>query len=103
MQYQMYYNRQGEPITNDEWIKFFHLPFEKSRLVAKDEQDGIEVSTVFLGMNHQFGNGPPLIFETMIFGGEHSDDQWRYATEAEALEGHKAVVVLAFKEATDGD
>lgn len=31
----------------------------------------IKISTVFLGMNYRFGEGPPLIFETMIFGGKH--------------------------------
>ena len=48
------------------------------------------VSTVFLGLDHQFGDGPPLLFETMIFGGEH--DQWveRCSTwdEAEAIHKH---------------
>ncbi len=91
-----YYNRQGEPITQGEWIKSCEQPFETSRRVAKDEQDDIQVSTVFLGMNHNWDDGPPLIFETMIFGGEHSDEQWRYTTEAQALEGHKTAVALAF-------
>jgi hypothetical protein len=33
------------------------------------------VSTVFLGTNHSFGFEPPLLFETMIFGGRFDDYQ----------------------------
>ena len=50
------------------------------------------VSTVFLGMDHSWSDGPPELFETMIFGDEHSEDQWRYATYDEAEAGHKAIV-----------
>ena len=51
------------------------------------------VSTVFLGLNHQFGDGPPLIFETMIFSpGPLDQECWRYSTESEALVGHAAAV-----------
>ncbi len=97
MTYQMYYNRQGEPITDDEFMELYRQPFEETRRIAEDRQQGVRVSTVFLGMNQNYGDGPPLIFETMIFGGEHSDEQWRYATETEAVEGHKVAAALAFK------
>lgn len=29
----------------------------------------VQVSTVFLGVDHSFSGGPPLLFETMVFGG----------------------------------
>jgi len=55
----------------------------------------IEVSTVFLAMNHNYGNyGPPLLFETMIFGGEHDQDQWRCSTWEEAISQHERAVKL---------
>lgn len=31
--------------------------------------DGTRVSTVFLGLNHAYDDGPPQVFETVIFGG----------------------------------
>lgn len=70
--------------------------FEKSdRIVKQEDFSGIRVSTVFLGLDHSWGdNGPPLIFETMIFGGEHSDKQWRYSTWDQAEAGHKEAVKL---------
>jgi len=52
------------------------------------------VSTVFLGLDHGTRNGEVLLFETMIFGGEHDQEQWRYATWEEAQEGHKEAVKL---------
>jgi len=56
---------------------------------------GVEVSTVFLGLSHQYGCGPPILFETMIFGGEHNEYQERYSTWEEAEAGHKQAVKLA--------
>jgi len=52
----------------------------------------VRVSTVFLGLDHQFGKGPPLLFETMVFGGRQDGDQWRYSTWDEAAAGHEAAV-----------
>jgi hypothetical protein len=54
------------------------------------------VSTVFLALNHAFSDdAPPLIFETMVFDateGMGEQDADRYATEAEAKEGHLRMV-----------
>lgn len=64
-----------------------------NRLVAWDEVDeGVCVSTVFLGMNHQWGEGPPLVFETMVFGPYDAGEQHRYATWDDAWDGHHAVL-----------
>jgi hypothetical protein len=51
------------------------------------------VSTVFLGLDHRFsGNGPPLLFETIIFGGPLDQAQNRYSSWDDAEAGHKAAV-----------
>lgn len=84
-----YYDRAGNPIDTDEWIVAF-----RDNRVARDEIDGHTISTMYLGLDHNWGDGPPLIFETMIFGGAFDEDQWRYSTEAEALEGHAAAVKM---------
>lgn len=60
------------------------------RKVARTQRGDVSVSTVFLGLDHQFGNGPPLLFETMVFGGEHDEEQERYSTWEEAEAGHAA-------------
>ncbi len=72
------------------WAYFFEQadPVVKKTQVTPD----IEVSTVFLGIDHSFGHGPPLLFKTMIFGGSDDCEQWHYSTYNQALEGHDVVV-----------
>lgn len=74
------------------WAKF--MGTEKA-MVVKTIDGEITISTVFLGINHNFSKtGKPVLFETMIFGGEHDQECWRYKTWAEAEEGHKKAVNL---------
>lgn len=96
--YDRYYDRQGNVITMDEWIALIEPSKGGSpayKRVAFDEfPGGVEVSTVWLGLNHAFRPGPPLIFETMIFGGPHNEYQVRYTTEEEARQGHEVACQL---------
>ena len=54
----------------------------------------VKISTVFLGLDHNFGAGKPLLFETMIFGGKHDGYQERYSTYKEAEKGHQKALNL---------
>lgn len=77
----------------------FKLPFpDGGGVVGRDEIGAVTVSTVFLGIDHNFGGrGEPVLFETMIFGSgdPHLDDyQERYCSFAEALRGHQRAVAL---------
>ena len=72
-----------------------------SRHVMQEEREGVRVSTVFLGLDHQGGEGPHLLFETMIFGGPHDQDQARYPTWAEAEAGHAQMCRKAFSAPRD--
>ena len=74
------------------WCKWFE---SADRHVAKSGNDSVQISTVFLGINHQFCGGVPVLFETMIFGGEHHDYQERYETWEQAEKGHKRACKLA--------
>jgi hypothetical protein len=68
----------------------------RNRLIKKDDIHGVEISTVFLGLDHNFsGTGPPVLWETMIFGGLENQYQRRYDSEEAALEGHARAVKLA--------
>jgi hypothetical protein len=62
--------------------------------VALTKLDNADVSTVFLGLDHSFGDGPPELFETMIFGGEHHEFCERYSTWEAAEAGHARAVEL---------
>lgn len=58
---------------------------------------GVRVSTVFLGLDHSYGDGPPLLFETMVFGGPLDQEQDRCATWEDAEQMHEKLVVRARK------
>jgi hypothetical protein len=76
-----------------EWARAFEAT---ERVVARTEiEPGILVSTVFLGIDHSFGHGLPLVFETMIFRGGNGEEQWRYSTWEEAVAGHERAVAIA--------
>jgi len=54
--------------------------------------DGVYVSTVFLGLDHQWGDGPPLLFETMVFGWTSSAWCLRCSTWEQAEAQHARAV-----------
>lgn len=90
----VYFDRHGEPVTSEEWARMMEEDAVR-RVAETTHPDGKWVSTVYLGLDHNFGFGPPLIFETMVFPsqadmGELDCD--RYSTEAEALKGHDRMV-----------
>lgn len=76
------------------WAKWFEVGNDNRR-VASTAKDGVRVSTVFLGLDHSFGYGEPLLFETMIFGGEHDEYQTRCTTWEQAEEMHRKACALA--------
>jgi hypothetical protein len=86
-------NRQ--PMTTDdaqEWGMWFS-DFDRRR-VAESFVGNVRISTVFLGIDHRFyGKGPPLIFETMVFGAtdDGGDEMIRTSTWDEAEIAHKAM------------
>jgi len=102
----IYYNRKGQPIADTlEWAKLIE---DLNYKIVKQEYIGdYWISTVWLGLDHSFGHGAPLIFETMVFSKEETEevrilnrvrkfrkefDQVRYTTEQEALAGHHELV-----------
>jgi len=70
---------------------------KKHTIQAKNVGDCEMVSTTFLGLDHCLDGVGPILFETMIFGGIHSDDQWRYATWEGAKKGHQEAVNLVLR------
>lgn len=89
----MYYLRNdktGEITATSDIEAWERHHFEyMSRNIVKTEICGdISVSTVFLGLNHNYFGGQPILFETMVFGGPLDGEQERYETEAQARHGH---------------
>lgn len=113
------YRKDGTPIWGIlQWAKLFENYPDYRRVAETILEDGTRISTVWLGLDHDFSgplDGPnphPIIFETMVFSPitetrtipaygnipehtytAHDDwDQERYITEAEAIMGHDAMV-----------
>ncbi len=71
-----------------EWGKWFE---KSNRHVADTKIGDVRVSTVFLGLDHGFGSAP-ILFETMVFGGNFDEEMNRYHTWEEAEKGHAEMV-----------
>lgn len=81
-----------KPIPCDDiktWARWFE---GADRHVAKTEIGNSKVSTVFLGLDHNFCDGKPLLFETMTF--PDCEIQERYSTWDEAEAGHNRIVQM---------
>jgi len=78
-----------------EWGTWFEN-LANRRVAATHFECGVWVSTVFIGMDHRFGDdGPPLVFETMTFelsADGDNDFQYRYSSWDDAVAGHAGVV-----------
>lgn len=83
-----------------EWGRWYE---KANRHVAKDEIGPFFVSTVFLAFDHSWGDGPPLLFETMIFGPADDEYQERCSTWAEAEAMHARAVAVAKQRAEKAD
>lgn len=98
-----YYDKEGRPL--DQMSAWQLLEDWDYKRVDSTDVGPYWVSTVWLGLDHRFaGDGPPLIFETMVFlKGERDDpehvglqdiDVVRYSSLQQAQEGHQAMVLL---------
>src|SRR5262245_36177649 len=71
---------EGQPLRCNDVIVWGQWMQQANRIVKQDFVEGLTdvtaagrgrvgVSTVFLGLNHRFfGQGPPILWETLVFG-----------------------------------
>ena len=84
------------PVSLMEWARWL----DKNPMLRAVHQETVGehfISTVFLGIDHSFGVGKPLWFETMVFCEGHEncelhEDMDRYNNWAQAEKGHKKMV-----------
>lgn len=93
-----YYRRDGTayPAGEEGHLQWAHdfSDFKLKQVKRTTLKNGRFVSTVWLGLDHNYGDGPPLIFETMVFPGAGNMDELdmrRYSTEEQALAGHEEI------------
>lgn len=85
----------------DDWLK------QVSNAMRPVKQTHVKeslISTAFLGLDHRFTMTPsepplpPILFESMVFGGPLHEYQERYCTIEEALEKHDKLVKRVIRE-----
>lgn len=90
---------QGEPRVEHDiavWGRF--MTTDERRFVRQqrwqDPERDVEVfvSTVFLGSDHSFGHGQPVLWETMVFIDGEDVFQTRYTSRDAAIRGHRRAV-----------
>lgn len=82
-------NKNAVKVDLITWAEWCLKDRDDSHRRVGDTQVGkVRISTIFLGSDHNLGNGKPLIFETMIFGGQWDEETERYSTWGEAKKGH---------------
>ncbi len=87
-------NANREPIPCPSLLMWAEWYRTADRQVARTQVGALLVSTVFLGLDHNWSGGEPILFETMIFGPSDFSgiDQFRYRTWREAETAHAKIV-----------
>lgn len=94
-QYAKLENKKVVLCDANEWLEFFREP--NRRIVAEDVIAGCRISTVFLGINHNFSapydSNVGHWFETMVFDKDFMiETQRRYSTWEDAVQGHEEIL-----------
>lgn len=77
------------------WGQWMNDP--QKRIVSQEAVGKYWISTVFLALDHSFGSGPPVLWETMVFN-RNSEHPWedveceRYSDFDSACRGHNELV-----------
>lgn len=78
--------------SNDELRRIASTSFYKNG-------DEIHVSTIFIPLDHSsISGGDPVVFETMIFGGDNDGYQKRYSSLGAAQAGHNEACSMVEQE-----
>lgn len=94
---------RGNPMPEQDTLAWVLWYGEHDRTLALTEFAWGVVSTIFLGLDHNFlpmGNPlnyKPILWETMVFGGHLDQEQVRYDCREKAIKGHRAVVARCKK------
>ena len=77
------------PVKCSDLMEWSKKSNNTGRQVGYSVVQDVVVSTVFLCLDHSWKEEDgPILFETMVFGGDEDQMQVRYRTENEARNGH---------------
>lgn len=88
----------GQPVPEPDYMNWMMWMSTANINVAADMVGDTRIDTSFLGINHNFGGeGLPILWETMVFGGNIADFTTRYSSLADAQKGHAEIVFLVIE------
>ena len=98
-----YYLKHRKPVPygfdiltdTEKWVKLNTKYYSKSVKIRCTFINGIQISTIFLGLDHSFCDNDIKLFETMIFGGTQDRFTYRCSTHRQALKQHWQAVKIA--------
>ena len=66
---------------------------DANRIIAQATIGEFQISTVFTGIDQNWGGDQPILFETAVFGlPDGLNPQWLFSTWDEAMQTHNALV-----------
>lgn len=92
----------GKPKKEPDLIKWANWFETADRTIKKETINGVYISTVFLGLDHNFSGGKPILWETLVQG-PGWDEMQRYSSLEAAKKGHEefaAIILMEAKNAT---
>lgn len=93
---------QGEPVACESMLEWSAWFATADRQVALDTVGDMRISTVFMGMDHAFNGGPPMLWETLIMGGPLDGEGRRYSSRLAAMRGHAEFLARAMSMSSPG-
>lgn len=94
--YKLDEDKNVQPCSCEEFAEQIeNMAKTRTKHVSDDIVNEKRISTVWLGVDHQYKPNAPLhVFETMVFEKDYSSEIYcdRYSTWKEAQEGHKKAI-----------
>jgi hypothetical protein len=101
---------QGNPVPERDLLKWatWMEDSEHCHFLKTDLGPLGWISTIFLGVDHDFFSlneeqtHCPILWETMVFGGPYDQEQRRYRSREDALQGHAELVAMCRQAGKNG-
>lgn len=92
-------NSRGEPVHEPDLVRWTQWLVTANRFVSIDVVGDAKVSTIFLGMDYNFFDGPPILWQSRVSGGSLDCTTDRCAGSREQAEAMHAAMISRVRQA----
>lgn len=71
-------NDKGQPVIEPDLMTWAKWMEKAERHVGLTRIGPYKISTVFLGLDHNYGKGPPVLWESMVFKKKTLGKKWQH-------------------------